>query len=513
MRSRWKTNEAGMERLKAGRRLQATQTGLYYVRFVDDFPARPVTDFWDDTVIAGFASDKLYVVQTSDKIAERCLLMATEPGDLVLDPTCGSGTTARCAEKWGRRWITIDTSRVPLALARQRLLTATYPYYQLKDERRGPAGGFVYARRQNRSGREVGGIVPHITLRSIASNEPPAEEVLIDRPEIDDKITRVTGPFCVEATIPTPVGWDRDDQDDGGTGEEHGSFLDRMLEVLRRSPVLQLGGGRSVMLGNVRLPAKSLALSAEASVDVAAGGEVISMSEAITAADERNRDGLPFSQKPVALVFGPENGAVSERLVFEAAREAHAKSYTHLYVIGFAIQPNARRLVEDCESAVGVQATYVQATPDLIMGDLLKTMRSSQIFSVCGMPEITLKKLPPAVTGRPPRYQVRLLGLDVFDPVTMQPDHLRGEDVPAWLLDADHNGLVFHGSQVFFPRTGAWESMKKALKATHDESVWDHLAGTESAPFEAGEHGQIAVKVIDDRGNELLVVKPISESV
>jgi adenine-specific DNA-methyltransferase len=140
-------------------------------------------------------------------------------------------------------------------------------------------------------------------------------------------------------------------------------------------------------------------------------------------------------------------------------------------------------------------------------------MRSSQIFSVCGMPEITLKKLPPAVTGRPPRYQVRLLGLDVFDPVTMQPDHLRGDDVPAWLLDADHNGLVFHGSQVFFPRTGAWESLKKALKATHDESVWDHLAGTESAPFEAGEHGQIAVKVIDDRGNELLVVKPISESV
>ena len=154
------------------------------------------------------------------------------------------GTTAYVAEKWGRRWITIDTSRVPLALARQRLLTATYPYYQLKDEGRGPAGGFVYARRQNRKGEEVGGIVPHITLKSIASNEPPAEEVLIDRPEIDDKITRVTGPFCVEATIPTPVGWDGDDQDDGGTGEEHGCFLDRMLEVLRRSPVLQLGGGK-----------------------------------------------------------------------------------------------------------------------------------------------------------------------------------------------------------------------------------------------------------------------------
>jgi adenine-specific DNA-methyltransferase len=220
---------------------------------------------------------------------------------------------------------------------------------------------------------------------------------------------------------------------------------------------------------------------------------------------------LPPSQRPVALVFGPENGAVSERLVFEGAREAHAKSYTHLYVIGFAIQPNARRLVEDCEEAIGVPATWVAATPDLTMGDLLKNMRSSQIFSVCGLPEVKLRKLAPTAGGSP-RYQVALLGLDVFDPVTMENDHRKGDDVPAWMLDTDYNGLVFHGCQVFFPRTGAWENLKKALKATHDESVWDHLAGTESAPFEAGEHGQIAVKVIDDRGNELLIVRSLAEA-
>jgi adenine-specific DNA-methyltransferase len=178
-------------------------------------------------------------------------------------------------------------------------------------------------------------------------------------------------------------------------------------------------------------------------------------------------------------------------------------------VIGFAIQANARSLIETCEPTVGIPATYVQATPDLMMGDLLKTTRASQIFSVCGMPDIALTKLKPEKSGAPPRYKVELLGFDVFDPATMDLDHKKGDDVPAWMLDTDYNGLVFHGSQVFFPRTSAWDSIKKALRATHDESVWDHLAGTVSAPFEAGEHGHIAVKVIDDRGNELLITRDL----
>jgi adenine-specific DNA-methyltransferase len=157
--------------------------------------------------------------------------MTTDPGDLVLDPTCGSGTTAFVAEQWGRRWITVDTSRVPLALARQRLLTATFPYYELKEEGRGPAGGFVYHRKKNQKGEEVGGIVPHITLKSIANSEPPDEEVLVDRPEIDTKITRVSGPFCVEATIPTPVDFESDGKKDSDSSE-YTSFLERMLEIL-----------------------------------------------------------------------------------------------------------------------------------------------------------------------------------------------------------------------------------------------------------------------------------------
>ncbi len=486
----WRTNKQGMETLIQNNRLIRIGELPYFVQFHYDFPFQPINNLWADTRAA---LSKQYVVETSFVIIQRCILMTTDPGDLVLDPTCGSGTTAYVAEQWGRRWITIDVSRVPLALARQRLLTATFPFYELKDESRGPAGGFVYKRKQNSKGEEVGGIVPHITLKSIAQNEPPEEKVLVDRPEELGKVTRVTGPFTFEATIPTPVDWEGDGQEDSGAeaAQSYGSFVDRMLEVLRKSPVLHVGGGKTVTLANVRLPAKTLALSAEALVGETGKGK----------------------GQLVAIVFGPENGAVSEKLVYEAAREAHAKSYSHLYVIGFAIQPNARELVEKCDAAVGVPATYIQATPDLMMGDLLKNMRSSQIFSVCGLPEIKIHpvKVKHATPDTPKQYQVELLGLDVFDPATMEVEHRHGNDVPVWLLDTDYNNLCFHVGQAFFPRTAAWDALQRALKGVYEDSVWDHLAGTLSEPFEAGEYGQVAVKVIDDRGNELLVVKSLEE--
>ncbi len=482
----WFTNPAGMARLIAANRIEPYEDGetLRYVLKLSDGSISQMTNMWADT---SAPSDKMYAVQTSTKVIERCVLMTTKPGDLVLDPTCGSGTTAYVAERWGRRWITIDTSRVPLALVRQRLLTATYPWYALKDDARGPAGGLEYLHKTDARARQTGGIVHGISRGTIANEEPPEEIVLVDRPEAVGAITRVSGPFTVEASIPVPVDRQEEESTAGLTSGADGTFVDRMLEALRRAPVLRMEGNKTVALKNVRPPAKTLSLSAEAVVTN--GGE-----------------------KAVAFVFGPENGAVSERLVYEAAREANAKNYTHLYVIGFAIQPNARVLIEKCAEVVGIPATYVQATPDLLMGDLLKNMRSSQIFSVCGLPEITLKRLKAKVKNGGVQYQVSLVGLDVFDPVTMDVDHRDGDDVPAWFLDTDYNGLCFHVSQAFFPKTGAWESLKKALKADYDETVWDHLAGSDSAPFEAGEHGQIAVKVIDERGNELLVVESLKEA-
>jgi adenine-specific DNA-methyltransferase len=255
----WKTNLEGMRRLDAANRLFTVGNTLRYVRYLADFALTRVDDYWHDTIISGFGAEKLYVVQTTTRVVERCMLMTTDPGDLVLDPTCGSGTTAYVAEQWGRRWITMDTSRVPLALARQRLLTASFPWYQLNDDTRGPASGFTYTRKQNARGEEVGGLVPHVTLKSIANDEPPTMEVLVDRPEEDCSVTRVTGPFAFEATIPTPIDWEGDGEEDSapGASEAHGNFVDRMLEVLRRSPRLQLGGSRVLEVDEVRAPGRA----------------------------------------------------------------------------------------------------------------------------------------------------------------------------------------------------------------------------------------------------------------
>ena len=306
--SHWKPSyPGGLERLAVAGRIHVAANSLQYRRFASDFPYKERGNLWTDTLTGSFTDEKTYVVQTNPKVVERCLLMTSDPGDLILDPTCGSGTTAYCAEKWGRRWITTDTSRVPIALARQRLLTSTFEFYALQEPARGPAGGFEYRRRQNAKGEEVGGIVPHITLESIANDEPAKEEVLVDRPETEDSVTRVSGPFCVEATIPTPVDWEGDGEEDSGDTAAvvtHADHVERMIEVLRRSPVLRLGGGRTVRLIRIRRPARTMNLSAEAQVE----GE---------------------GDNAVAIVFGSENGAVSQTLVFEAARETYAKGYGH----------------------------------------------------------------------------------------------------------------------------------------------------------------------------------------
>ena len=486
MTRHWSTTEKGIQRLIASGRVIATENKLRYIRYLSDFPVTPLGNFWTDLM---GASNLSYVVQTNSQIVQRCMLMVTDPGDLVLDPTCGSGTTAYVAEQWGRRWITIDTSRVPLALARQRLLTSTFPYFELKDPAKGPSSGFVYKRKQNKKGEETGGIVPHITLKSIANNQPPKEEVLVDRPEEVSGTVRVSGPFVVEATIPQPIDIEAAEKEANTEtigAEDAADYITRMVEILRKVATIKVPGNKTVTFQKIRRPAKAMDIHAEA---VVANGV----------------------EKPVAFYFGPENGAVTEMMVNHALREANLKGFEHLYVIGFAIQANADKLIRDAEKLV-IPATYVQATMDLQMPDLLKNQRASQIFSVTGMPEVSLIKLKKKSDTGETLYKVKLLGLDVFDPVDMEHKYEDGDNVPCWFIDTDYNELAFCVSQAFFPRTSAWDKLKKDLKGTYEDSVWEHLAGTESEPFMAGENGRIAVKVIDDRGNELLVVKEIKEA-
>jgi adenine-specific DNA-methyltransferase len=477
----WATHAEGVERLRKAGRLAVKGNTLRFVRFFDDFALDPLGTEWNDTGVGGFVGDeRIYVVQTDVRVVERCLLLATEPGDLVLDPTCGSGTTAFAAEKWGRRWITIDTSRVPLALARQRLLTAVFSYYKLRSPQAGPVGGFVYERKQNRRGEDVGGLVPHITLKSIANDEPATMEMVVDRPEEVSGVTRVSGPFVVEATIAPAQPLEASSHDVASDGDVS-THIERMTELLRQSKTLRLPGNRELTLGGVRRTVDTEYLHAEA------------------------KEG----DKLVAIVFGPADGAVTTALVYEAGREAHYLKYERLYFFGFAVEPGARAMIED-EKKLRIPAAYVAVTPDVAMSDLLKTTRASEIFSVTGLPDVTVRRTKKSGPEGQPLYEVELQGLDLFDPESMGTESVDGESVPCWMLDTDYDGLCFYATQVFFPKTGAWDNLQRSLKAKFDDSVWSHLAGTVSEPFALGERRRVAVKVIDERGNELMRALEVS---
>jgi adenine-specific DNA-methyltransferase len=499
----WKPGVSGIKRLWEKDRL-LRQAGLrIYKRYLDDFPFRELGHTWTDT---RGEIDLGYVVQTHPRVIERCLFMTTDPGDLVLDPTCGGGTTAHVAEQWGRRWITCDTSRVPLALTRQRLLTATFPWYELKEPHRGPAGGFVYQRRRNKKGEDVGGLVPRITLKSIANDEEPQTVTLVDRPEVNGKITRVCGRFTVEATVqaartladlPNPEGQtpDRDRlADTTGAYENPRRYLDRMIEVLRQSHTLRLPGNTSLNLAQVR------PLSGEAHEYLHAEAEELGSAPSPAQAGG--------GSKRIAVVFGPEHGAIDSQLVFEAAREAYFLKFDALYLFGFAIQAKARELVAD-RKKLRLPCVYVSVTPDVAMSDLLKTSQSSQVFSVTGLPDVRVERLKAPTPGGEALWRVALLGLDIFRPQDLETEAIAAVNLPCWMLDSDYNGMVFMARQVFFPKTSAWENLEKSLRGRFAEGVWAHLAGTVSEPFAAGPQRRLAVKVIDERGNELMVVKPL----
>lgn len=488
----WKPHyPVGLEKLAQSGRVFGQGNTLSYVRFFTDNPLAPLANFWGDTGTSGFGSDKLYVVQTNPEVIKRCMLMTTEPGDLVLDPTCGSGTTAYVAEQWGRRWITCDTSRVPLALARQRLLTATFPWYELDQPSRGPAGGFTYTRKQNRKGEEIGGKVPRITLKSIANNEDPEMVTLVDKPEINHKITRVCGAFTVEATIQAANSLLQEQQAVDKSVEVQGNavaYLDRMLEVLRKSERLQLPGNKQLLLDNVR--------------SLSSSDYEYLHAEATEKSD---------TDKRIAIVFGAESGAISSELVFNAASEAHFMRFDALYFFGFAIQAKARELLED-RKKMRIPCTYVAVTPDVVMSDLLKTSKASEIFSITGLPDIAFFKTGDKTPAKEALYQVKLLGLDIFTPHNCATESIEAHNLPCWMLDTDYNGMSFIARQVFFPKTAAWDNLQKSLKGRFADSVWEHLAGTTSEAFRLGERRRIAVKVIDERGNELMVVRDAADA-
>lgn len=569
----------GMRRLARARRFYITpKDKLRYVRYLSDFNQRPVTNTWFD--IAGAVQDrsdpKVYVVQTSNKIIERCLLMTTDPGDLVLDPTCGSGTTAFVAEKWGRRWITCDTSRVAVTLAKQRLMTASFDYFELKYPLEGLKGGFI-----NKT-------VPHLTLGSIANN-PEIDEIyerlhpaVVGALDILNQALRAesTSPFTVadggrkgktvdfrlplNKLVDLPTGeraaagalleWEVPFEfPEEWPGSSRGAFdsfhsvrqgmqqqIDRSIaahanqEVLNDQPLpskdkLRITGPFSVeavpfpsvfALDEARTPNEAdvaIARSGETSRQHqwrdellrtgirGKGGQMMMFAGLEALPDTRylhTSGNLADTGERVVVSFGPEHGALEQRQVEMAMREAGELFPRPKMIVfaAFAFDPEAAK---DIDQTKGIVALKAQMNTDLLTEDLKKARSSNQSFWLMGQPDIDVRQRKDGL------YEVEVNGFDYFD--TVKGDLVSGGKgkIAVWLLDTDYDERSLYPRQVFFPMAGAkdgWHKLRKDIRAELDETRLAEFHGTVSLPFQAGDHRKVAVKVVDDRGIESLKV-------
>lgn len=522
----WPSPREGMDRLALAGRLRPYERGstLQYLLRLSDYPVTVFNNVWTDT---SAATAMRYVVETSPKIIQRCMLMCTDPGDLVLDPTCGSGTTAFVAEQLGRRWITIDTSRVALALARQRLMAAKYPWYLLADsvdgrQKEESFAAQVLPRQEYRNDIRHGFVyerVQHITLKSIANNPEIKEgmtrdeidsaiirhadfELLYDKPFEDPKKVRVAGPFTVESLSPhralaftgseesvSEIVAARDA--DGPTFES--SILDNLAKA-------------GIQNGTKAERIKFAALEAYAGSYLQAIGE-----RALTG------DGAQPSR--IAIAIGPQYGTVSASYVKSAAKEAiRAEDVDLLCMLGFAFDPNVTNVIET--DGVTVEATdqgfarvegarqlgrlpvlMVRMNADLLMGEELKKTGAGNLFTVFGEPDIE-------ITQTSDGYVVDLRGVDVYDPTTGEIRSSDTSQIALWMIDTDYDGESFFVRHCYF--TGGndpYKRLKTALKADIDEDAWASLYQTVSRPFPAPSSGnRIAVKVINDYGDEVMKV-------
>jgi adenine-specific DNA-methyltransferase len=478
--SHWKTTRAGLEQLAVAGRIVAFERRIEYKRYFSDFPFVQLDSIWLGMGERGFTGDKLYVVQTDPRVIQRCMLMTTDPGDLVLDPTCGSGTTAFAAEQWGRRWITIDTSRVALTLVRQRIMGAKYPFYLLSDPLGDVRKHFVY------------NSAPHITLKSIASNPDikpgmnksqidaaisrhTDSEILYDQPEEDPKTIRVSGPFTVESLSPhstvTPARSSSEETaitDDGSAFEK--SIVDNLLKA-------GVQNGRKAE----RLLFESL---------VPYAGEYI-QAEGIQRETE-NR---------VAVAIGPRYGTVDPEFIRMAAREAtRGLGFDLLLVCAFSFDPQAGKAME--EFSIGrVRVLLVRMNSDLAMGDvLLKKTGSGNLFTVFGEPDIE-------ITHEGDEVVVEIKGVDVYNPTTGEIRSSGTGEIALWMIDTDYDGESFFVRHCYFTGDNdPYKRLKVALKADIDPVAWETLYQVKSRPFPRPKKGKIAVKVINHYGDEVLQV-------
>lgn len=475
----WRTNLNGMQRLARLSRLIPTNTYLNYVQYFDDFPFIEINNNWADTHAK---QGKEYVVQTADKVIQRCILMTTDPGDLVLDPTCGSGTTAFVAEQWGRRWITTDTSRIALNIAKTRLLTGNFPYYELYDkENKDIRQGFVYKK------------VPHITLKSLANDETPEEETLYDQPKEDRKKIRVAGPFTVE-TLQNfePVS---PEALDDNSAEEDGieKFENRIFEHLKSAGVKNGIKNENAVFKRVERKASAY-LHAEGFYDDANSKE-----------------------RKAYIHIGPKFGTVSRQAVNEAVKECRgAGDADWLIILGFSFEADISNQ-NITTSAGSFEVTKVRMHDDLMQEGLLKKDKKAASFVTIGEPDIK-----PHKEGN--NIVIEIQGLDIYDPIKDEVKPRSVADIAYWMVDDDYDSSNFIVKQIFFcggdkDEFDKWKKglsnlakdstktkAQNTLRIEIDDEAFDRLYGFQSHPIEYKKGKKIAVRVISQFGEESMKV-------
>lgn len=489
----WKTTLDGLAVLAAKKRIVVEGNLLRYVRYLDDLPVFPLNNGWTDTGGVQSRTDrKIYVVQTGTTVIQRCMLMSSDPGDLVLDPTCGSGTTASVAEDWGRRWISCDTSRVAITLAKQRIMTAVFDYYELAHSDEGIGSGFRYK------------TVPHIMLKSIANNEPPGQETLYDQPYVDNSRARVTGPFTVEA-VPAPVV-----KPLGELPQEPASdqSLARSGETLRQSDwreeLLRTGirgkSGQYILFSRVEPLPGTRYLHAQ--------GETRPNALGANRVAER---GAAYDVQRIVISFGPDHAPLEQRQVALALEEAQTLVPKPKIVVfaAFQFDPEAAKDI-DQTNWPGVTLLKAQMNPDLLTEDLKKARSSNESFWLIGQPDVRLEQLKKG--DHKGKWQVTVEGFDYYNTKTGELQSGGAENIAVWMLDNDYDGRSLFPRQVFFPMSGeneGWSRLAKTLRAEINDDLIDAYRGNVSLPFEPGSNKQIAVKIVDDRGIESLRVMKV----
>lgn len=486
----WGIEKGKMDTLVKARRVQPKGNLLNYILYNDDFPITKITNPWNDTV---GPQDKRYVVQTSELPVQRCLLMTTRPGDLVFDPTCGSGTTAYVSEQWGRRWITCDTSRVAVTLAKQRLMTALFDYYELAHPHEGVGSGFRYK------------TVPHITLKSIANNEPPGQETLYDQPFTDHSKARVTSPFTVEA-VPAPMvkplaGAEIEPQPADasiartGPTLRHAEWRDELLRTGVRGK-----NGQMILFSRVEPLSGTRWLHAEAETKPNDQG-------ADSVAEPPAQYGKP---QRVVISFGPEHAPLEQRQVemaWEEARQLSPKPSMILFA-AFQFDPEAAKDIDELTpEKTGMLFLKVQMNADLLTEDLKRKRSSNQSFWLIGQPDVEVRRIKEG--EHKGHYQAEIHGFDYYNTKTGAIESGDTHKIAVWMLDPDYDGRSLYPRQVFFPMSGekeGWSRLAKNLKAEIDEALIETYRGTVSLPFEAGKNKRVAVKIVDDRGIESLKI-------